>query len=246
MPPGSLGPELEIPVVFCAVFMSWRKRFFLKIVHVTVERVKSWSVPGFLLPLLCVIAVEVRDIQTSPINFVCSEQARQQLFQKLNDIRRDMSGCSGSALLPSQVCLPFVGLNMEAWKKKTKQVKRSEIVSALAVLLEAMRKAQNDTQSDCLSSLLQRLSHSITNHLLILKTLQVPHTVTLTHTLLHCHTHCYTVETVQQDGGTCIRKTQDLQDVLTQYSLLVRGKMERFVEELAEDICEDRADDPPN
>ncbi|XP_069053771.1 thrombopoietin [Lepisosteus oculatus] len=182
----------------------------------------------FLLPLLCVIAVEVRDIQTSPINFVCSDQARQQLFQKLNDIRRDMSGCSGSALLPSQVCLPFVGLNMEAWKKKTKQVKRSEIVSALAVLLEAMRKAQNDTQSDCLSSLLQRLSHSITNHLLILKALQVP------------------VETVQQDGGACIRMTQDLQDVLTQYSWLVRGKMERFVEELAEDICEDRTDDPPN
>ncbi|XP_066565152.1 thrombopoietin [Amia ocellicauda] len=178
-----------------------------------------------VLLLLVMTVVEVRDTQSSNIDYVCNPRVRDQQIQKVNDLRSVMIVCSAAALLPSPVQLPFVGVRKETWKKKSMQVKRAEIVSELRMFSESIESMREGNQSDCLSILLDRLSHSITNHILIITNLQLPG------------------EKVNQDRPDSARSTQKLQDVQKTYSNLLKGKMESFLKELEEDFCEGRADD---
>ncbi|XP_064158773.1 thrombopoietin-like isoform X1 [Anguilla rostrata] len=172
-----------------------------------------------LLLLLYMAASEVQDIQTRPIDFVCDYQARRSM-NKVEEIKSAMGECDGSDLLPSAIPLPCVGINMGAWRKKSLQQKRGQVLAALKVLTEGLKMVRAKTQNGCQSTLLERLEHSVTNYLHIVMNLDILQD-----------------KGEGQDFACQSRNTLNLDQVLMQYNKLLSGMLEMFMLEL-KDMCQ--------
>ncbi|XP_062261190.1 thrombopoietin isoform X3 [Platichthys flesus] len=95
------------------------------------------------LLLLCMVASEVWDAETKPIDFVCNRAARRVL-----NIVAEME----SALY---------------------QERRGDIIASLRLLIEGVKVMRALSTPGCVTSLLQRLENNINNYLVILTNLQL-------------------------------------------------------------------------
>ncbi|XP_047445019.1 thrombopoietin [Mugil cephalus] len=168
------------------------------------------------LLLLCMVASEVWDAWTRPIDFVCNRAARRAM-NIVPAINRALSDCDGSTTLLTSVQLPCTELHLASWETKSDQEKRADVVASLRVLSESV-KAAALRQAGCGALILQRLENNINNYALILTRLQLSGPA-LTPSL------------------SCVpRSTQSLRTVLQSYNQLISGKLERFIVSL-EDRC---------
>lgn len=169
------------------------------------------------LLLLCMVASEVWDAETKPIEFVCNKGARRAM-NIVAEVERALSDCNGSATLPTPVQLPCTELHVASWGNKSHQEKRGDIVASLRLLIEGVKVVRAPGQAGCATLLLQRLENNINNYLLILTNLQLSGPVV-------------------SPAMSCVpRGTQSLRTVLSSYNQLLSGKLERFMVNL-QDRC---------
>uniref|UniRef100_A0A3B5JX47 Thrombopoietin n=1 Tax=Takifugu rubripes TaxID=31033 RepID=A0A3B5JX47_TAKRU len=164
------------------------------------------------LLLLCVVASEVWDAETKPIEFVCHKGMRRSL-----NIAADMErrSCNGSMMLSTPVQLPCVELHLTSWQNQTvrHQEKRGDILASLRLLSESVKAARASDQPPCSASVLLRLENNINNYQLIVTNLQLSVSRTKMELLLS-----------PKLGSGCL------------IGHLISGKLERFMVEL-KDRC---------
>ncbi|XP_034090314.1 thrombopoietin isoform X1 [Gymnodraco acuticeps] len=171
--------------------------------------------PGLLL--LFMVASELRDAETKPIEFVCNKGARRAI-NIVAELKSALSECYGSTTLSTPVQLPCTELHVASWENRSDQEKRGDIIASLKLLVESVKVFKAQSQPGCAASLLQRLENNINNYLLILTQLQLSGPAV-------------------SPGLSCVpRSTQSLSTVLLNYNQLISGKLERFVINL-EDRC---------
>ncbi|XP_059199797.1 thrombopoietin [Centropristis striata] len=169
------------------------------------------------LLLLCMVASEVWDAETRPIEFVCNKGARRAM-NIVAEMERALVECFGLTTLSTPVQLPCTELHVASWENKSHQEKRGEIVASLRLLIEGVKAVKAPGQPGCATSLLQRLENNINNYLLILTNLQLSGPVV-------------------SPALSCVpRSTQSLSTVLLNYNQLISGKLERFMVHM-EDRC---------
>ncbi|XP_038573962.1 thrombopoietin isoform X3 [Micropterus salmoides] len=170
------------------------------------------------LLLLWMVASEVWDAETKPIDFVCNKSARRAM-NIVAEMESALSGCNGSTTLSTPLQLPCTELHVASWKNKSHQEKRGDIVASLRLLIEGVKVVMGPSQLGCVASLLQRMENNINNYLLILTHLQLNQGPVVSPAL------------------TCVpRSTQSLSRVLLNYNQLISGKLEWFMVDL-EDRC---------
>ncbi|XP_067461975.1 thrombopoietin isoform X3 [Thunnus thynnus] len=124
------------------------------------------------LLLLCMVASEVWDAETKPIDFVCNRVARRAL-NVVAEMQSALKDCNGSMTLSTPVQLPCTELHVASWENKSHQEKRGDIGASLRLLVEGVKVVRALSQAGCGAVLLQRLEHNINNYLLILTHLQL-------------------------------------------------------------------------
>ncbi|XP_034743135.1 thrombopoietin isoform X1 [Etheostoma cragini] len=170
------------------------------------------------LLLLCMLASEVWDAETKPIEFVCNKGARRAM-NIVAEMERALSNCNGSTTLSTPVQLPCIELHVASWENKSHQEQRGDIVASLSLLIEGVKVVKSPSQPECAASLLQRLENNINNYLLILTHLQLSQ------------------GPVGSPALPCVpRSTQSLSTILVNYNHLILGKLERLMINL-EDRC---------
>ncbi|XP_031150150.1 thrombopoietin isoform X1 [Sander lucioperca] len=170
------------------------------------------------LLLLCMLASEVWDAETKPIEFMCNKGARRAM-NIVAEMESVLSNCNGSTTLSTPVQLPCIELHVASWENKSHQEKRGDIVASLSLLIEGVKVVKSPSQPECAASLLQRLENNINNYLLILTHLQLSQ------------------GPVGSPALSCVpRSTQSLSTILVNYNQLIIGKLERFMINL-EDRC---------
>ncbi|XP_054612508.1 thrombopoietin isoform X1 [Dunckerocampus dactyliophorus] len=122
--------------------------------------------------LLCMLASEVWDAGTKPIDFVCSRSARRAM-NIVSEIQTAMNDCNSSTSLSTPVHLPCTVLHVASWERKSHQERRQDISASLRLLMEGVKVARHPSQAECSLVLLQRLEHNINSYLLILTHLQL-------------------------------------------------------------------------
>lgn len=178
-----------------------------------------WHLQGLCsgLLLLCVVASEVWDAETKPIEFVCSKGTRRSM-NIAADMESSLRNCNGSMTSPTPVWLPCNELHVTSWQNKTHQEKRGDVVASLRLLIESVKAVRVPEQPRCSASLLLRLENNINNYLLIVSHLQLSGPAVT-------------------PALSCVpRDTQSIRTLLLSYNQLISGKLERFMVEL-KDRC---------
>ncbi|MGH0128187.1 UNVERIFIED_CONTAM: hypothetical protein FKN15_044835 [Acipenser sinensis] len=153
------------------------------------------------LLLLAAILFQAREMQTSPINFVCKPRAMEEQIEMTKGFQDALNQCGIPSLLPQKVTLPNVGFQMTQWEQKSSEAQRTEIISALTMLSEAVQAARSAPQSHCVHALLERVVQNIKNMVLILHSLPLSVSITLSKhsSTEQGHQHCHTsTEQAQQ------------------------------------------------
>ncbi|KAM6990585.1 thrombopoietin [Tautogolabrus adspersus] len=169
------------------------------------------------LLLLCLVASEVWDAETKPIEFVCNKVTRRAL-NIVAELESTLTNCSGLSTLSTPVQLPCIELHVASWENKSNQEKRGDVVASLRLLTEGVEVLRALNQSRCAVSQLQRLEKNINNYLLILRNLQLSGPVV-------------------SPALSCVpQSTYSLSTFLLNYNQLINGKLDRFMNAL-EDRC---------
>ncbi|KAF7222550.1 thrombopoietin [Nothobranchius furzeri] len=167
------------------------------------------------LLLLCAVACEVWDTETKPEDFVCSRAARKALNIG-PELEIALSECVSSTILSTSFQLPCTQLHVATWETKSDKEKQGDVVASLRLLIEGVRTLRTTAQAGCETVLLQRLENNIQNHLLIL-------------------THLQLSGPVPPPSLSCVPpSTRSLRTVLRSYTLLISGKLERFIVNLGD------------
>ncbi|XP_056913952.1 thrombopoietin isoform X2 [Takifugu flavidus] len=178
-----------------------------------------WHLQGVCsgLLLLCVVASEVWDAETKPIEFVCHKGMRRSL-NIAADMERALRSCNGSIMLSTPVQLPCVELHLTSWQNQTHQEKRGDILASLRLLSGSVKAARASDQPPCSASVLLRLENNINNYQLIVTNLQLSGPAVT-------------------PALSCVpRDTPSVRTLLLSYHQLISGKLERFMVEL-KDRC---------
>ncbi|XP_070700993.1 thrombopoietin [Pempheris klunzingeri] len=169
------------------------------------------------LLLLCMVASEVWDAETKPIEFVCNKGARRAL-NIVAEMESALSDCNGSTTLFTPVQLPCTELHVASWANKSHQEMRGDIAASLRLLIEGVKVVRALNQSGCAAPLLQRLENNINNYLLIL-------------------THLQLSGPAVSPALSCVtRSTRSLSTFLLKYNQLISGKLEWLMVNL-QDRC---------
>uniref|UniRef100_A0A3B1IQ99 Thrombopoietin n=1 Tax=Astyanax mexicanus TaxID=7994 RepID=A0A3B1IQ99_ASTMX len=163
------------------------------------------------LLLLCVVFSEV---QSRPVDFVCSAEARSTL-NIITELEKAMESCSSSDRLPLPIRLPIIRVHRATWDKTALQQKRASVCSSLRVLMLAISSAKSKSILDCQTSILQRLEHNVQNHLRIIKNLKIQG------------------EAACEDDVRTGRPTDSLTQTLKLYGQLLRGPLELLLLEFS-------------
>ncbi|XP_030259248.1 thrombopoietin isoform X2 [Sparus aurata] len=165
------------------------------------------------LLLLCMVASEVWDAETKPVDFVCNKGARRAL-NIVAETESALSECNDAKTLSTLVQLPCTELHVASWKNKSHQGIRGDIVASLRLLIEGVKVVRAQIQPGCASLPLQRLEHNINNYLLIL-------------------THLQLSGPAVSPALSCVPlSTLSLNTVLLKYNQLISGKLEWFMVDL--------------
>ncbi|XP_053294785.1 thrombopoietin isoform X1 [Pleuronectes platessa] len=173
------------------------------------------------LLLLCMVASEVWDAETKPIDFVCNRAARRVL-NIVAEMESALSDCNAVMTLSTPVQLPCTELHVASWEDKSVllqyQERRGDIIASLRLLIEGVKVMRALSTPGCGTSLLQRLENNINNYLVIL-------------------THLQLSGPVETPSLSCVPlRSQSLTTVLLRYNQLISGKLERFMINM-EDRC---------
>ncbi|KAM7400632.1 hypothetical protein PAMA_005024 [Pampus argenteus] len=125
------------------------------------------------LLLLCMVASELWDAETKPVDFVCNRAARRAMNIVAEMQKALKNDCNGSMTFSTPVQLPCAELHVASWEIKSHQEKRGDIRASLRLLIEGVKVVRALSQAGCGAMLLQRLEHNINNYLLILTHLQL-------------------------------------------------------------------------
>lgn len=174
-----------------------------------------------LLLLIGVISSHLPDVQAKDTDFWCNFHVRKRMQEKILD--HNMVNCVGSDTLSTSVQLPCVEVNIAEWKNKTLPQKRAEVVGALQMFQDGVQGVRNQTTLQCQIPLLENLTHHITNHLEIVKGLQLQNDLMMPSQIA-----------VQ----SCSSQTS-LNGVLTEYRRLLRGKLKLLASDLKNSICKE-------
>ncbi|XP_076001290.1 thrombopoietin isoform X2 [Genypterus blacodes] len=170
------------------------------------------------LLLLCMVASEVWDVQTRPIDFVCNRDARRAM-NIVAEMEAALRVCDGSTTLSTLVQLPCIQVHKASWGNKSvcdPQEQRGDIVASLKLLIEDVKVLKAASQPGCTSSLLHRLERSINNYLRIL-------------------THLELSGPAESPALSCVpQSTQSLSTILWTYNRLLSGKLEGLMDNLAD------------
>ncbi|XP_035025124.1 thrombopoietin isoform X1 [Hippoglossus stenolepis] len=193
------------------------------------------------LLLLCMVASEVWDAETKPIDFVCNRAARRvlnivaEMESALSPISPSLtclsgychlfsmslpwqSDCNAVMTLSTPVQLPCTELHVASWENKSYQERRGDIIASLRLLIEGVKVMRALSTPGCGTSLLQRLENNINNYLVIL-------------------THLQLSGPVETPSLSCVPlRSQSLSTVLLRYNQLISGKLEKFMINM-EDRC---------
>ncbi|XP_062261189.1 thrombopoietin isoform X2 [Platichthys flesus] len=169
------------------------------------------------LLLLCMVASEVWDAETKPIDFVCNRAARRVL-NIVAEMESALSDCNAVMTLSTPVQLPCTELHVASWENTSYQERRGDIIASLRLLIEGVKVMRALSTPGCVTSLLQRLENNINNYLVILTNLQLS-------------------GPVETPSLSCVPLvSQSLSTVLLRYNQLISGKLERFMINM-EDRC---------
>ncbi|XP_029373243.1 thrombopoietin isoform X2 [Echeneis naucrates] len=175
-----------------------------------------------MLLLIGVISSHLPEVHSRPVDFWCRTQARGNMQQMIEDLRKAAARCDS---LPSPVQLPSVKMNVALWGRKTTQHKRAELVGTIRAFQDGVQEARVNVTSQCQTSVLEKLEHRIRNDLLILNS-------------SHIQTDTVTSPPARADFSS---QTNKLSEVLKQYELLLKGKLNHFAIDVHDIICrEDR------
>ncbi|XP_068173987.1 thrombopoietin isoform X2 [Antennarius striatus] len=177
--------------------------------------------PGLLLLLIGVISSHLPEIQARPADFWCNSQARKNMGNKIEGLKKDTADCVGSDLLSSPVQIPCVWIHVAEWANKTLQQKREEVVGSLQMFQDGVLRVMNETRLQCQTSRLREVGHHISNYLAIVSRLQIQEDQVMPPD-----------STVQR----CSSQTS-LNKVLELFRMLLKGKLERLAIDLQDGIC---------
>uniref|UniRef100_A0A8C2GQM1 Thrombopoietin n=1 Tax=Cyprinus carpio TaxID=7962 RepID=A0A8C2GQM1_CYPCA len=170
---------------------------------------------GMLVVVFSMVASELSHVHTRPIDFVCDSEARR-MMNKVKDLQVEMVVCSAVDALPSDIKLPCIRIHKATWERKSVHEQRAEILLSLGTLAQDVRSARTLSQPGCGLTLLERLEHSINNYLHVVR-------------LLHIEG-----EQVGPQAELCLgRPSKDLGLVLKHFGLLLTGKLEWLIAEMA-------------
>ncbi|KAM9460242.1 thrombopoietin isoform 2-T3 [Salvelinus alpinus] len=124
------------------------------------------------LLLLCMVASEVWDAETRPIDFVCERESRRDL-NTVADMEAALADCDVLKTLPSPIQLPCIKVHKASWERKSAQEKRRDIAVSLGALTGSLRVVRTLSQPGCASTLLERLEHTVNNYLHIVTHLDI-------------------------------------------------------------------------
>uniref|UniRef100_A0A674EI78 Thrombopoietin n=1 Tax=Salmo trutta TaxID=8032 RepID=A0A674EI78_SALTR len=165
------------------------------------------------LLLLCMVASEVWDAETRPIDFVCDRESRRDL-NTVADMEAALANCDVLKTLPSPIQLPCIKVHKASWERKSAQEKRRDIAVSLGALTGSVRVVRTLSQPGCSSTLLERLEHTVNNY-------------------LHIVTHLDITGSVESPVLSCTpQNTHSLSTVLWTFSRLLTGKLEWLMADL--------------
>ncbi|KAK6302569.1 hypothetical protein J4Q44_G00269240 [Coregonus suidteri] len=165
------------------------------------------------LLLLCMVASEVRDAETRPIDFVCDRESRRDM-NTVAEMEAALADCDALKTLPSPIQLPCIKVHKASWERKLAQEKRGDIAASLGALYGSVRVVKTQSQPGCASALLERLERTVNNY-------------------LHIVTHLDIRGSGESPLLSCTpQSTQSLSTVLWTFSRLITGKLEWLMADL--------------
>ncbi|XP_072525436.1 thrombopoietin [Salminus brasiliensis] len=173
--------------------------------------------PEVLLVLLSMMAPELSQVWSKPLDFVCDVEARR-VMNKVGELEENVVDCSAAASLPTPIRLPCIKVHVATWRKKSVPQRRAEILLSLGSLLQDVRRARAQSHLGCGLNLLECLERSINNYLLML-------------TQLHNQEESQSTQAPVCSG----QDTQDLGLVLRHFGRLISGKLEWLVMDMAQE-----------
>uniref|UniRef100_A0A674CWN3 Thrombopoietin n=1 Tax=Salmo trutta TaxID=8032 RepID=A0A674CWN3_SALTR len=124
------------------------------------------------LLLLCMVASEVWNAETRPIDFVCDRESRRDM-NTVAEMEAALADCDALKTLPSPIQLPCIKVHKASWERKSAQEKKGDIAASLRALSRSVRVVKTLSQPGCAATLLERLEHTVNNYLHIITHLDV-------------------------------------------------------------------------
>uniref|UniRef100_A0A8C8JDQ1 Thrombopoietin n=1 Tax=Oncorhynchus tshawytscha TaxID=74940 RepID=A0A8C8JDQ1_ONCTS len=165
------------------------------------------------LLLLCMVASEVWNAETRPIDFVCDRESRRDM-NTVAEMAAALADCDGLKMLPSPIQLPCIKVHKASWERKSAQEKKGDIAATLRALSRSVSVVKTLSQPGCAATLLERLEHTVNNY-------------------LHIITHLDIRGSVESPlFSSTAESTHSLSTVLWTFSRLITGKMEWLMADL--------------
>uniref|UniRef100_A0A4W5RLN5 Thrombopoietin n=2 Tax=Hucho hucho TaxID=62062 RepID=A0A4W5RLN5_9TELE len=165
------------------------------------------------LLLLFMVASEVWNAETRPIDFVCDRESRRDM-NTVAEMEAALADCDALKTLPFPIQLPCIKVHKASWERKSAHEKKGDIAASLGALSRSVLVVKTLSQPGCAAILLERLEHTVNNYLLII-------------------THLDIRGSVESPLFSCTpQSTHSLSTVLWTFSRLITGKLEWLMTDL--------------
>eukprot|EP00062_Callorhinchus_milii_P016810 gi/632968519/ref/XP_007900571.1/ PREDICTED: thrombopoietin isoform X1 [Callorhinchus milii] len=172
------------------------------------------------LLLLVAFLVQTKLARMLPSRPLCDSRVLDRYIREAKGLQNSV--CYGLCQFPDAILLPSTGLNLRAWRSKSRSIKATEIKEGLIMLSNAIQTAKLLTMNNSTVALLDKIYRNIRTFIHILQLLNVPDT---SHQLY---------ERARPITGRSVR------DLFRTYTRLLQGKVYMFYRELAEENCTQR------
>ncbi|XP_072897306.1 erythropoietin-like [Hemitrygon akajei] len=172
------------------------------------------------LLLLVTCLVQTRLAKMILLRPLCDSRVMDRYIREAKDLLK--ASCNQRFQFPNAIPLPRTGLNLRAWRSKSKHMKNEEIKAGLIMLSNATRTAKHFITNNSTEPLLDKIYRNTRTFIHILQLMDVPDTSSQ----VYEHTKPLMGRTVQ--------------NVLYTYTRLMCGKINIFYREMAEEYCKQR------
>ncbi|XP_038673045.1 erythropoietin-like [Scyliorhinus canicula] len=171
-----------------------------------------------LLLLMCL--VQTRLAKMIPSRPLCDSRIMDRYIREAKELLN--APCNRIFQFPNAIPLPNTGLNLRIWRSKSKRMKNEEIKAGLIMLSNATQAAKQFITNNSTVRLLDKIYRNTRTFIHILQLMNVPDTST------------------QLYGRRKPFMGRTVQNVLYTYTRLMRGKINIFYREMAEEYCKPR------